>query len=117
MSRQLIFESEESLIYTETTNSGKQIIKVMRSEFPTADQTLRFNNEYEYTVNLTIPGIRKAIAKKKEEDHNVLVLEYIEGVTLEEAFQKTSFDRLGAVLDLFIKIAFSLGKLHEKGIL
>jgi histidine kinase len=117
MSRQLIFESEESLIYTETTNSGKQIIKVMRSEFPTADQTLRFNNEYEYTVNLTIPGIRKAIAKKKEEDHNVLVLEYIEGVTLEEAFQKTSFDRLGAVLDLFIKIAFSLGKLHEKGII
>jgi len=113
--RQLIYESDESLIYIEDLGSKKQIVKILHAEFPTPDQILRFNNEYEYTHNLNIPGIRKSLGKRKENEHSVLLLEYVEGKTLDATFEGPVDLVLG--LHIFIKLAQSLRKLHEIGLI
>jgi histidine kinase len=115
--RQLIYESDESLIYIdESASQERRLLKVLRSSAPDLDQILRFNNEYEFTKNLQIEGVRKALERKKDESQYALVLEYVDGCTLEEAFigKKHSLEK---ILEVFIHITEALGKLHEKGII
>ncbi|MEO8146008.1 MAG: AAA family ATPase [Bacteroidia bacterium] len=114
--RQLLYESEESLIYLEEKEGKKTIRKILRSDAPEPDLVVRFNNEYEFTKDLQIPGIRKALALQKDHDHLAIVFEYIDGITLDEAF--IGKDRpLTEILNAFIQIADTLGKLHLKGII
>ncbi len=116
MKRQLIQESDETLIYLETDKQQKCIRKILRSDSPDPDLILRFNNEYDTTKNIDIPGIRKAISLTKEDNRLMLTLEYIEGVTVNEAFIGKN-KPLEEVLNLFIQVAEILGKLHVKGII
>jgi len=115
--RQLLHESNESLIYLqEHPEQGKQVLKVLRANEPSMDQLLQFKSEYQYTNSLNMEGIRKAIKHTKEGMHTALVLEWVEGCTLDKAFVKSeSF--IEDTLDAFAKIAEVLGKMHEKGII
>jgi len=115
--RRLLYESEESLIYVEDPTPGnKRILKILRPSTPDIDQLLQFNNEYEYTKDLQITGIRKALGKRQEKNQSALELEYIDGITLEKAFLEQERD-IEDVMAVFIKIADILGELHETGLI
>lgn len=112
----LLYESEDSLIYLEQENNSAYIRKVLRSSTPSPEQIVKFNNEYEYTKDLHLKGVRKAISRKVLDEHETLLLEYIDGMTLQQAFGNGSRP-FQEVLEAFIQIADLLGKLHEKGII
>ncbi len=114
----LIHESSNSLIYYQATGEYDRpvVFKVLNTNHPTAHQLVRFNNEYELTKDLVVDGVRKAIAQIRVEDKPALVMEYIAGQTLKQAFieQKQS---LIDFLQVAIRIAQTLGDVHQHHII
>ena len=86
----LIYESKNSLIYHQPAGEYDTpvVIKVFKTTSPTPHQLIHFTNEYEFTKDLAIDGIRKAIAQLRIEDKPALVLEYVPGQTLQQAFSE-----------------------------
>jgi len=114
----LIHESRNSLIYYHPAGEydGPVVIKVLNADQPTAHQLVRFNNEYEFTKDLTIDGVRKSIAQTRLEDKPALVMEYITGQTLKQAFVEQR-QSLVDFLQVAIRIAQTLGELHQHHII
>ena len=114
----LIHEGPRSLIYYQTNSQYGQpvVIKVLNADHPTDNQLIRFNNEYELTRDLKINGVRRAIALTRWEDRPALVMAYVPGLNLGQAFvaQKKS---LVDFLQVAINIAHTLGHLHQQHII
>ena len=113
--RTLIYTGGESLIYVENAKEGKRIRKVLHAVAPDLDQIQRFHNEVEFTKDLNIPGVRHSYGIEKEEGQYTILLEYIEGNTLEEELIGKGHT-LASILDVFVAITAALGELHEHGI-
>ncbi len=84
-SPKLIFKRGNSLIYyQQKSEAGKDaheydtplIVKILREEQPCSRQIVQFNNQYEFTKDFTIKGIRKAYKRFKIADQYALLLEY-----------------------------------------
>jgi len=114
----LIHESSNSLIYYQASDEYDRpvVIKVLNTDHPTAHQLIRFNNEYEFTKDLTIDGVRKSIAQTRLEDRPALILEYITGQTLKETFVEQQQSPV-SFLQTAIQIAQTLGELHQHHII
>ncbi|QIP16975.1 AAA family ATPase [Spirosoma aureum] len=112
----LLYESDETLIFREKGPNGTQIRKVLRATTPDPDQILQFTNEFEYTKDLRISGVRRSLALHKENQQYSLLLEYIDGATLGEAFVGKN-QPLDTVLSLFITVSGILGQLHNRNII
>lgn len=82
----LVFEGKNSRIYLSknTPYSATVIVKVLNDEFPHPKQVMQFNNEFEFTKNLRIRGVRKAYEKTKINNRPALYLEYIQGKSLKK---------------------------------
>lgn len=104
------------MIYVETTPNGRIVRKVLHTTAPSQDTLQRFHNEFEFTKNLSIPGIRKSFGRIKEDGQHALHLQFIEGITLEEAFVGRNRPLI-QILEVFTDIATTLGQLHDEGII
>ncbi len=115
---ELIHKSRNSFIYYQPQSEyGKPVvIKVVNATYPGANQLVRFNNEYEFTKDLAIEGVRKAISQTRLEDKPALILEYVSGQTLKQAFT-TQKQSLIDFLQIAIAIAQTLGELHQHHII
>ncbi|OQX98107.1 MAG: hypothetical protein B6I20_11485, partial [Bacteroidetes bacterium 4572_117] len=113
-----IYESNNSTIYRGKYHGfdNEVVIKVLNTEYPSEKQITQFNNEYKFTHNLKISGIRKALKKDKIDGKNILILEYFEGETLTEFIEQNSFNT-----KLFLQIAEnitqSLIEIHKQNII
>lgn len=116
MNRTLIFSGGESLIYHESDETQEYIRKVLHAIAPDQEQIQRFHNEFEFTKDLSIPGVRGALRREKEDGQFAIILEYIEGSTLEEAFIGRGRPLID-IVDAFIMITDTLGRLHDAGII
>ena len=134
-SPKLIFEGVNSLIYyQEKSETGKpahehdtaRIVKILREEHPSSRQIVQFNNEYEFTKDLTIKGIRKAYKRFKIANQHALLLEYAKGQTLKLAFadgvqiietSKSKKRSLNDFLRVASAIAHTLGDIHRHHII
>ncbi|MEZ0372477.1 MAG: AAA family ATPase, partial [Candidatus Sericytochromatia bacterium] len=114
----LIFEGSHSLIFlTEMPEyAGQVIVKVLKKDQATLQEIVQFNNEYEYTTELQIPGIRKAHRKTRFNHLSALILEYIEGRTLRQRLQEQALS-VPQVLDIALQICQTLGEIHRLGII
>ncbi|BBM85845.1 hybrid sensor histidine kinase/response regulator [Candidatus Uabimicrobium amorphum] len=112
----ILFESSNSLIYLEERDKTPVIIKVMKEEYPSLQQLVLFNNEYTYTKDLPVVGVRKAYSKTKVDNKNALILEYIEGQTLKQCLQQQRYDIQDAVA-IAIEIVQILGEIHQHNII
>lgn len=114
----LIYFSESStIIRGKSEKAGKPVcMKVLNDEFPTSDQSWYFENEYEFSCNITCNAIRKAIGQVTIENHRALLLDYIEGADLKTYVRETSPDMRG-LLSIAIDIAFALSELHRENII
>lgn len=116
MERTIIYSSSESVIFLEKTGDSKVIRKVLHAVAPDQEQIQHFHNEYEFTKGLDIPGIRKALDRMIVDGQDTLLLEYIEGTTLDEAFIGKGRS-VGEILEALVSISNALAKLHEAGII
>ncbi len=114
----ILFEGVNSIIYYRDTSEWNTpvIIKVIKNDFPTPTQLIQFNNEYEFTKDLKIEGIRKAYKKDKLEGKPALVLEYFPGVTFKKSFFENSWTYKD-FLKVAINIAETLGQVHQNSII
>ncbi|MCP4403038.1 MAG: protein kinase [bacterium] len=113
-----LYESANSIIYrgVRADTNRATILKVLRTDYPTLQQISQFYKEYECTKDLHIPGIRHAIETITLDNKPALLLEYVDGVTLNEAFieQQPSFP---AFLKAAMQIAQIVGDLHHHRII
>ncbi len=115
---ELMYESNNSLIYyqSESEYNRPVVIKVLNADRPTPQYLVHFNNEYEFTKDLAIDGVRKAIARVRMGDKLALVMEYVAGQTLKQAFVEQR-QSLVDFLQVAIQIAQTLGELHNHHII
>lgn len=114
----ILFEGSHSLIYlSHTAESARPvIIKVLKKEQPSLQEIAQFNNEFEFTHDLAIVGIRSARQKTHYQHQSALVLDYIEGKTLKQHLAEMPMS-LQAGLHLAIQLAQLLGEIHQLGII
>lgn len=113
----LLHESAHSLIYRLPPGEfpSPAILKILKADYPPLERLARFNNELELTKDLAGEGIRRAYKREKIDGRHGLVLEYVEGQTLREAFAGGK-QPLTTFLDVAIKIAQALRQVHDAGI-
>lgn len=119
MSKQqfILSQNENSFILLDEDKQGHRFIrKVANPDKRSDDKLLRFKNEYEYTHNLRINSVRKAISLENYEDKYSLTLEYIDGDSLYECFVKKS-NSLDLLIEIFYESANSLDEIHRLGII
>ena len=114
-----LHESANSLIYRGIRTDTNQtiILKVPYANYPTPQQISRFTREYQFTKNLNIPGIRHAIETIKLDNKPALILDYVAGVTLNEAFVEQSSSSFPDFLKAAIQIAQIVSDLHHQRII
>ncbi|NER96219.1 MAG: AAA family ATPase [Symploca sp. SIO1B1] len=81
---QLIYEGSKTLIYQGLCQTNQQfvIIKVLKREYPTLSELVRFRNQYTITKNLNLPGIVQPQALVKYHNGFALVMEDFGGISL-----------------------------------
>lgn len=116
--QELIFEGNHSLIYRkqESDTQGFVTVKLLKEVTPPAQQLAQFNNEYEITHQLDIPGIRRALRRDVMDQRSALVLEYFEGEPVRKAFRRKGWE-LNRFLRVAIQAAETLGQIHRSQII
>jgi predicted ATPase/serine phosphatase RsbU (regulator of sigma subunit)/tRNA A-37 threonylcarbamoyl transferase component Bud32 len=114
----ILFEGVNSIIYyREQSEYGTPVVvKVLKNDFPTPSQIVQFNNEYEFTKDLAIAGIRKAYKKDRINNRPALILEYFAGTTLKKTFAEQQWT-FRDFLKIAINIAHTLGEIHQHHII
>src|SRR5690606_24672482 len=114
----LIFKSANSHIYLEDNEQmGRQEgVKVLNAEQQSSEHVAQFLNEYELTKHLKIEGVRNAYGKSKWKTHDALILEYIDGETLED-YVEIKTPRLADLLAVLVTLTKVVGELHQHGVI
>ncbi len=114
---QKIYESLNTVLYIvkQEKSNKKIVLKVLKDEYPSDSQLVRFYNEYEYTHNINVNGVRKVIDKTKYKNKNALFLEYFDGYSIKEAF--TGYLQINKFLKYAINISQTLGEIHANNII
>ena len=116
MTDRLIHDSRKSKVFCRTEGVQAFAVKVLNYEFPTPDDITQFHNEFDIIQGLTLPGVRNAIRKSRENNRHVLVMEWVDGLSLKEAFRGKTGDILD-VLHIAVALAGALAEVHAHRII
>src|SRR5215831_4309637 len=88
MAGTLIHEGPEFLVYKEmrSTFPAPVVIKQIKNKEAPSELVQQLRNELEHTHDLHVKGIRKAIQLEQIDQRPSLVMEFVDGLTLKEAF-------------------------------
>lgn len=116
MTDRLVYQSHKSKVFFRVTDAGEtQAVKILTSDFPTPDDIAQFHNEFDIITGLDLRGVRKAIRKTRENNRHVVVMDWVDGQSLKEAFRDKSGDIID-ILHIAIAVADALAEIHENGI-
>ena len=112
-----IHEGPHTLVYRGSTPQyGHVAIKLLKEPYPSPQQIVQFRHEFDLTKHLRIPGIRQAYEFTLFDDKAVLMLEYIEGETVKDAWIREQ-GTLDEFLAVAVSIANALSELHRHNII
>jgi PAS domain S-box-containing protein len=113
-----IHEGQTTLLYRMDASSYARpvVIKVSRSIGSFSRDTIRFANEFAMTRSLRAPGIRSAYEQLTIDGSPALVLPYVEGETIADAFIRRRHS-LGEMLTVLIDATDALIAIHKNGII
>ncbi|MBD1827522.1 AAA family ATPase [Microcoleus vaginatus GB1-A2] len=113
-----IYESANSLVYRGIREQDNQplILKVLKEDYPTPAELVRYQQEYEITRSFQLGGVVKAHELRKHNNTLVMLLEDFGGESLERLLEKRQFTLL-EFLQIAIQIAETLGKIHQSNII
>ncbi len=113
-----IYSSANSLVYRAIRELDEKpvIIKMLREDYPTPEELLRYQQEYEITKNLNIEGVIKVYGLEKY--HNTLIM-FVEDFGAESVINLLETRKLTLIeiMELAIKSIEILGKIHEKNVI
>ncbi|MEG4352573.1 AAA family ATPase, partial [Microcoleus sp. LAD1_D3] len=113
-----IYESANSLVYRGIREQDNQplILKVLKEDYPTPAELVRYQQEYEITRSFELGGVVKAYELRKHNNTLVMLLEDFGGESLERLLEKRQFTLL-EFLQIAIQIAETLGRIHQSNII
>jgi predicted ATPase/serine phosphatase RsbU (regulator of sigma subunit)/tRNA A-37 threonylcarbamoyl transferase component Bud32 len=81
-----IYESASSRIYRGLRSQDNQavILKILKNDYPSLLELIRYQQEYDITRNLNVAGVIKAYALEKSENLQALILEDFGGQSLKQ---------------------------------
>lgn len=110
-------QKEQSLIFRCKDEQGQSLLlKILNISLPSSAAIRQFYEEYELTQPLKTPNIRRVLEKGVWEGKPALLLEYIEGQTIKQAFVKQK-QPLQFLLKIAIQLAATLDKIHQEKII
>ncbi|MFB8792275.1 MAG: AAA family ATPase [Potamolinea sp.] len=120
-----IYESANSVVYRGKTEQDNQsvILKVLKQDYPTAQELTRYKQEYEITRNLNIDGVVKAYGLEPYQRTLVIIFEDCGASSLKQLMNDRSTSSALGVFSLeeffsiAIKTAEILGAIHAANIL
>ncbi|MEC4803945.1 MAG: AAA family ATPase [Jaaginema sp. PMC 1079.18] len=113
-----IYESDRTLVYRGQNQENGQavVVKLMRNEYPSFGELVRFRNQYIMVKNLEIEGIIQSYALERYQNRYALVMEDIGGVSL--AKYKDEFPlSITQFLEIALQLANILHQLHQNNII
>jgi len=118
-----IYESANSIVYRgiRSRDSQAAILKILKQDYPTPAELVRYKQEYEIVRSLDIEGVAKAYSLQEYERSLVIIFEDFGGNSLKMLLdelretQKVMF--LREFLPLAIQVAEILGRVHAANII
>ncbi|BCL39602.1 ATP-binding sensor histidine kinase [Nostoc sp. MS1] len=112
-----IYESANSLVYRAIRSHNGQpvILKILKEDYPTRSELIRYKQEYEITHSLNLDGVIQAYELNRYKNSLVIILEDFGGESLKILMQRQHFT-LKEFLRLAIKITESLSAIHTANI-
>jgi serine/threonine protein kinase len=118
MKQDIIYQGN-SIISVEThpDYSSPVVIKKPSKRHPSRRSLRSLEKEYEMTRHLNgVEGVRKALGQQPIENRPALILEYIEGETLQDYIARKTLD-LRSRLEIAANLARILGGIHEQNVI
>ena len=131
-----IYDSANSVLYRAIKEEDEQpvILKVLKEDYPTPDELTRYQQEYEITKSLNLPGVVKIYGIEKYQNTLIIVLEDFGGESLKTALplilqppqrdgdvpSRGGLGRgpdISSFLSIAIQIADSLGQIHATNVI
>ncbi|MCB1143029.1 MAG: AAA family ATPase [Leptospiraceae bacterium] len=116
--QELVSETHKSIIYRaeEINSSGTVIIKVLKKEFSSYTEIVRFELENKLIQNIKSPGIVHSLGIIKTDNTVAMVLEDIRGRSLKNFLNENTIDILDFI-NLSIELAKTLVDIHKDNII
>ncbi|QLE56613.1 ATP-binding sensor histidine kinase [Nostoc sp. TCL26-01] len=113
-----IYSGSKTLVYRGIREQDQMpvVLKLMRSEYPSANEIAQFRNQYNLAKNLNHPGIVKLLSLDNYANSCVLVMEDFGGISLKE-WQERSPLPLKEFFHIAIATATILEGLHSDRII
>ncbi|MEG5064019.1 AAA family ATPase [Microcoleus sp. B3-A4] len=114
----LLYESANSLVYRaiREADKGPIILKLLKENYPTPQELVRYRTEYRITQELKEPGVVQVYDLQKYQNTLVMFLEDFGGESLKIWMQQRQFS-LEEFLLLAIATTEILGKIHSANII
>jgi predicted ATPase/signal transduction histidine kinase/CheY-like chemotaxis protein/tRNA A-37 threonylcarbamoyl transferase component Bud32 len=118
-----IYESANSVVYRGKREQDNQsvILKILKEDYPTAEELTRYKQEYEITRNLNTDGVVKAYALLPYQRTLVIILEDFGASSLKQLMNDPVEAQNLALLPKFFKLAIKtaeiLGAIHSSNII
>lgn len=113
-----LYESSETVVYRARRIKDNQsvVLKIMNTEFPSAERTARFEREYNVIRSLDAPGVVRAVGLSKSGARWYLVLEDFGGESLDRL---NLFGRVTVSdgLNLAVKLADLINQIHQNRVM
>ena len=116
-----IYESSDSLVYRGIQDDGRAIIiKLLKQNYPTPQEIIRYRQEYEITHSLNLEGVIKAYSQQDYQRTLVILLEDFGGESLEHWIRQ-HLDFCPMPLSRFLPLAIDLtdilGRIHAADVI
>ncbi|MEH1965828.1 trifunctional serine/threonine-protein kinase/ATP-binding protein/sensor histidine kinase [Nostoc sp.] len=98
---ELIYSGSKTLVHRGIRESDKMpvVIKLLRREYPTFYELVRFRNQYTIAKNLDIDGIIKTYSLENYQNSYALVMEDLGGISLQEEITRWGDRGMGGTAD------------------
>jgi serine/threonine protein kinase len=117
-----IYESSASLVYRgiRVQDERALVVKMLKQDYPSPQELIRYRQEYEITRSLNIEGVVKAYSQQNYQRTLVILLEDFGGESLEQWMrQRPDFCPmpLSKFLRLTIELTDILGRIHAANVI
>ncbi|WP_082029741.1 AAA family ATPase [Ruegeria sp. ANG-S4] len=109
-----LYESGNSFLFRATRDSdgARVVIKILKSDFPSASKLARYRSEYEITSSLDLPGVIHALELRRHDKSLMMVLEDFDGVAIADLLATRTLSS-AEFLDTALQMARAVEGIHK----
>lgn len=116
--KERLYESESSLVIRAIRERDglPVVVKILKKDFPTTEELVRYRREFEITAGLDLPGVAQALDLQRHEKSLFMAVEDFDGMSIAQLMddRALSYDEL---LETAIQVATTLGLIHKANVI